>query len=279
MAQPGEIAARPVGEPQADALRRWLGRGRRGLLNTRTLGMAAMLPAWWLLSLWLGEQTMPGPVVTLQALSSLVAEGAVFADLGITLFRIFAGFAVAMTIGVAVGVLMGLSRWMSEFFSGWIAVGLSVPALIYIVVSYLSGLGLSEQAAIVAIALCTIFIVIYNIWEGVKSIDRKLVEMAQVHRASRLMVLRHVLLPQISPFIMASAKTNLGITWRITTFVELMGRPDGMGYQIYHYFQIYNITQVFAHAALFIIVMLIIEAFIAKVIEPWLFAWRPPAKA
>lgn len=242
------------------------------------LSLITFFGLWFGLSAIFGERVLPGPIATVQTLIKNMGEGEIFRHLGISLLRILGAFVLTMLLGTTVGVSMGLSRFAERFLQPWLAIGISVPALVYIVVMYLS-IGLTELAAILATTITTVFTVIYNVWSGVKSTDHKLVEMAQSFGASQSLIIRRVIIPQLYPVLMASGRFTLGLTWRIMTFVELVGRPNGIGFQIQHYYSLYNMTQVLAYAAIFILVMLCIEWLISTQLEPRLFAWRQDKRA
>ena len=61
--------------------------------------------------------------------------------------------------------------------------------------------------------------------------------MAQVFRMPRLSRLRHVILPQLAPFIVAAARSGIAVIWKIVLVVEFLGRSEGVGFQIHLYFQ------------------------------------------
>lgn len=247
---------------------------RTSRLGWRALSIGLFFSLWFSFSLFVGERVLPGPIVTGLTLWENIVDGTALPHLGISLLRILAAFTLTMLLGSAVGVAVGLSKGVDRFLSPWLSIGLSVPALVYIVLIYLS-VGLNELAAIVATSITTVFTVIYNVREGVKSTDHKLAEMAKSFGAGRGLIIRKVIVPQLWPILMASARFTLGLTWRITTFVELIGRPNGVGFQIQHYYSMYNMSEVLSYAALFIIVMLCIEWVISTQLEPRLFAWRP----
>jgi NitT/TauT family transport system permease protein len=58
-------------------------------------------------------------------------------------------------------------------------------------------------------------------------------------------------------------------------FVELLGRSNGVGYKIEFYFQMFNMSEVLAHALLFLFIMLFIEFVLLGAVERHLFRWRP----
>mgnify|MGYP001332568640 CR=1 FL=1 len=247
---------------------RWKGMG------SKLLSAAALIAIWWGLSLYLSKHVLPSPLLTVQTLLGDIAKGNVFSHLWITLTRVFLAFFLTMILGTTLGCLLGMSRRFSSVFGSWVVVGLSIPALVYIVVIFL-WLGLSETSAILAATMTTVFTITMNISEGVKSIDKKLLELGAVFKAGRWLTLRKIVLPQLYPYMMASARFGLGLTWKMVIFVELMGRSNGIGYMINYWYQMYNMSHVLGYALVFIVVMLLIEYVLNAFIEPKLFAWRP----
>jgi NitT/TauT family transport system permease protein len=169
---------------------------------------------------------------------------------------------------------MGLNRRAEAFLDIWVMIGLTVPSLCYAIMAFI-WFGLNEGAAIIAIAVTAAPSITINIWEGVKNIDTRLVAMARVFEASRATIVRRVLMPQILPYVMASARFGLGIIWKITVLVELIGRPNGVGFKLFYWYQLADMRQVLAWTLLFTIIMILIELLILKPIERRLFAWRP----
>ncbi len=99
--------------------------------------------------------------------------------------------------------------------------------------------------------------------------------MARIFEARRPTILARVLLPQVLPYIMASVRMGLGIVWKIAVLVELIGRPNGVGFKLFYWYQLADMAQVLAWTLLFTLVMLAIELGILKRIEQRLFGWRP----
>ena len=77
---------------------------------------------------------------------------------------------------------------------------------------------------------------------------------------------------------MASSRFGLGLIWKMVLFVELLGRSDGIGYKIEFYYQMFNMSEVLAHALLFLFIMLFIEIGILGWLDRRLFKWRPPQR-
>jgi NitT/TauT family transport system permease protein len=240
----------------------------------KLVSMVAAVIFWGLLSLTLPHEIFPGPIETARTLWGEIAGGSVWKDLIMTMLRVVAGLLLAMIIGVPVGVVMGLNRRVEAVLDVWVMIGLTVPSLCYAIMAFM-WFGLNEGAAIIAIAITAAPSITINIWEGVKNVDTRLVAMAKVFEATRLAIVRRVLMPQILPYVMASARFGLGIIWKITVLVELIGRPNGVGFKLFYWYQLADMRQVLAWTLLFTIIMLMIELLILKPIERRVFAWRP----
>ena len=243
-------------------------------MNIRLASIVAAIGLWWLLSLVLTSTIMPNPAVTAATLWGNVTGEGVTKDLSITLFRVFGGLALAMLIGTAVGVTMGLFRKAEKVLDTWVVIAMSVPSLCYTLVCFMM-IGLNETATIIAIAITAAPTIAINVWEGVKSIDTRLMSMARVFETTPARTFTKVVLPQILPYLVASTRFGLGIIWKITVFTELIGRPNGVGFKLFYWYQLADMKQVMAWTLLFTMVMLILEFVVLKPVENRLFAWRP----
>lgn len=221
---------------------------------------------WYIISLNVGDSVLPSPLLTLQTMVSDFQSGKLISALGITLLRVAQVFFLTLVLGTAIGCLLGLCKPFKALFGYWVVIGTSIPPLVIIIVVFLS-MGLSEASAVTAGVLTTIFTIIQNIEQGVKSLDKKLTEMGTTFNAPKTLMLRKVILPQIYPYIMASARFGLSLSWKMVIFVEQMGRSNGIGYGINHWYQMYNMAHVLSYALVFIVVMLIIELILNNVIR------------
>ncbi len=245
-----------------------------GVVSLRLASVVGALVLWWLLSLAMPANLLPGPWVATVTLAKDFAQGDVLPHLAITLLRVAGGLALAMLIGVPIGIFMGINLRAEKVLDIWVMVGLTVPSLCYAIICFIL-IGLNEAATIVAIGLTAAPSIAINLWEGVKTIDFKLVQMARIFEVGRARILASVLLPQVMPYVMASLRMGLGIVWKIAVLVELIGRPSGVGFKLFYWYQLADMAQVLAWTLLFTIVMLAIELGILKQLEQRLFGWRP----
>ena len=219
----------------------------------------------------------PAPHVVLGYLLDDITERTIWSNLVVTLLRIFFGFALAMAIAIPAGITLAFSSIARRMFGSWVTIGLMTPSLVFIILAY-TALGLNEYAAVIAAALAVVWVLTINIWESTKAIDLKLIQMARVFNVRKLAAIRKVVLPQLAPPLLASARFGLGLIWKMVLFVELLGRSNGIGYQIEYYYQLFNLGRVLEYTIFFVAIMLFIEVVILGKIEKRLFRWRPASK-
>ncbi len=251
---------------------------RAWLRSEPAIGTASVLSLvllWYAGTLLLPANILPPPHTVLQAMAELARGHELWSDIAISLTRIGFAFVLGMAIAGTLGFAMALSRTAGAFFRIWIVCGITVPAIVTILTIYLI-VGMSDRAAVLGAALTVVPFLTINIREGVKSIDTRLIQMGRVFRVGRWQMLRSVMLPQVAPMLLASARFGLGLVWKMVLFVELLGRGDGVGYRIEHYYQLFDMTSVLAYALCFLVVMLAIEIGVFGVIERRVFRWRKP---
>ncbi len=216
---------------------------------------------------------LPSPLRVATILWGEAVSGTLWRHIVPTLLRVAAAFTLAMVLGSALGLVLGLMPRVNRWADPWVVVFLNMPALVVIVLCYL-WIGLNETAAIVAVAANKAAAVLVTVREGARALDPAVAEMARVYRMSPLTRLRHVILPQLAPFFAAAARGGLSIIWKLVLVVELLGRPNGIGFQIHLYFQLFEVGHVIAYALSFIGVMLLIEYALIQPAEQRASRWR-----
>jgi NitT/TauT family transport system permease protein len=228
----------------------------------------------WQIGAGLAESRLfPGPLTVLQSLVKEVVNGALLSHLGITLVRVGVSFAIAMTIGTALGIALGRLPGLDRWLNPWLVILLNVPALVVIILIYV-WLGLVETALLVAVAINKIPNVAVTLREGSRALDRDYAEVAQSYRLGPWVTLREVIIPQLAPYILAAARNGLALIWKIVLVVELLGRSNGVGFQLQSYFQLFDVPRVMAYAAAFVLCVLLIELAIFAPLERRTGQWR-----
>lgn len=233
---------------------------------TPILSIAGLLLLWLTAALLTDDpQILPTPMALVPKFLTEVASGELLRHLGSTLLRVIWAFSLAMILGLALGLAMGRMPAVNRWLDPWLVIFLNLPALVLIVLCYL-WIGLNETAAILAVTLNKVPNVTTVLREGARALDPDLDAMAKVFRMSWWARMRHVVLPQLAPFITAAARSGIAVIWKIVLVVEFLGRSSGIGFQIHLYFQLFDVAMVMVYAFSFIAVMLLVEWL---VLQPW----------
>jgi ABC-type nitrate/sulfonate/bicarbonate transport system permease component len=238
--------------------------------------LAALIVLWGIVAALVHSSTLPSPASVFLFIVQDSLHGGMLVNLGMTLFRVTASFVLAMTVGSAIGFILGRGRFLDEAFSPWMLTLLNTPALVITALCYI-WLGLNEFAAILAVALNKIPNVAVLLREGVRSFDPALDDMSKVYRFSAWKRLRHIFIPQLTPFLIGAARSGLALVWKIVLVVELLGRPNGVGYAIAYYFQLFDVRAVLGYSVAFSLVMLAIEFVVLQPLDEYARRWRTAA--
>lgn len=237
------------------------------------LSALALLALWQGVAVSLNSHTLPTPAVVAQVFWQACLSGQLPYHLGITLLRLIASFAIAMPLGCALGILLGRNQKLDAFFDSWLILFLNIPALVTIILCYV-WFGLVEGAAIFAVVVNKLPNVVVTIREGTRALDQDLLEMARSYRFSKRKTLVHVIWPQLYPFVMGATRSGLALIWKIILVVELLGRSNGMGYQLHLFFQLFDVTSILAYTIAFVAVIQVLEMLVLKPLEIKARRWR-----
>jgi NitT/TauT family transport system permease protein len=242
-------------------------------LAQRIGSLALFIAVWQIAAGLIDSRLLPSAGAVFLALGHECLHGALLFNLGITLARVAAAFAIAMVIGTAIGIVMGRSRTIDVLFDSWLVLLLNLPALVIIVLAYV-WFGLTEAAAIGAVAVNKIPAVAVTLREGARALDRNVADMAASFRIGRWRTFRHVIMPQLYPYLFGAARSGLALVWKIVLIVELLGQSNGVGFEIQLYFQQFDVTDILAYTIAFAAVIQLIEWVVFQPLERRVGRWR-----
>ena len=242
-------------------------------LAGRVVSLLSLLAIWEAAAWFAHSRLFPGAGTVLVTLADEAMHGDLLHHLGATLARVAVAFVLAMAIGTAVGLAMARSRVIDALLDSGVVLLLNLPALVIAVLLYV-WLGLTEAAAIGAVTLSKLPSVVVTLREGARTLDHDLSDMARSFHLGVWRTLRHVTLPQLSPFFLVASRTGLALIWKIVLVVELLGRPDGIGYAIQVFFQLFDVRRLIAYALAFVAVVLAVEWGVLQPLERRLARWR-----
>jgi NitT/TauT family transport system permease protein len=246
----------------------------RSVVLLRLLFLAGVLAIW---------QVLSGHVVDPYFISSPArigrdtydgfAHGTLARDVAATMTEAGIGLAVGMATGILAGLLFGFFPLLDRVLEPFIGAVNAIPrpALAPLFVLWF-GLGMTSK--IVVASSLVFFVAFYNAYQGVKSIDQDVVNAVRVMRASRLQMLRIVILPAVFSWVFAAFKLSVGYALIGAIVGEFVGSTSGLGYQLTQAQGLLDTDRVFS-----IVVVTGVLAglvlYLASVVENKVLKWRP----
>ena len=209
---------------------------------------------------------LPAPLEVFSRLAKLVMEGEFWRHIGSSLFRIMAGYLCALLIGFILGAITARSKPLDALLSPAARVIRATPVASFIILLFVF---LSkERIPAITSSLMVLPVVWSNVYEGINSTDTKLLEMAKVFRLSPAKTLRKIYLPSVFPFLLAAAKTGMGLAWKAGIAAEVMVSPaSGIGAELYNAKIYLESADLFAWTAVIVIISMILEKLLMRLVR------------
>jgi NitT/TauT family transport system permease protein len=240
---------------------------------TRVYSLAVLIAAWAVTAALVQSRLLPGPLTIGTTILADIRSGELPFHMACTLGRVIGSFAIAMLLGITAGYAMGRSKTADRYADPWLIVLINMPALVTIIFAYV-WIGLNETAAILAVAVNKLPNVIVVMREGTRALDPEIDDMAKVFQFTAFKRIRHIVIPQLAPYLAASSRSGLSIVWKIVLVVELLGRPNGVGFVLGSAFSLFDMASILSYAICFIVLMLLIESLLVQPLERRANRWR-----
>ncbi|KPD12619.1 ABC transporter permease [Phaeobacter sp. 11ANDIMAR09] len=178
---------------------------------------------------------LPPPEAVVGRVIEIANEGyrdsTLWKHLGYSLFRVIAGFFFGALIGIPLGYAMGLSDWFRGWFEPIVEFMRPVPplALIPLVIIWF---GIGEVGKIILLFLASLWIMAISARAGVSGVNISKVHAAYSLGASKLQIMRHVIMPNSLPEIFTGARVAMGVCWGTVVAAELVAASEGAGMMI-----------------------------------------------
>ena len=193
-------------------------------------------------------------------------------DIGVTIWRVFGGFALAAMIGVPLGILMGAYKAIEAFFEPFVSFARYLPASGFIPLLILWA-GIGETQKLLVIFIGSFFQLVLMVAVSVGSTRRDLVEAAYTLGARASGIVWRVLLPSSAPDIAETLRLVLGWAWTYVIVAELIGASSGIGHMITDSQALLDTGQIIFGIVVIGVIGLISD-YLFKAVNHWLFPWR-----
>lgn len=211
-----------------------MGRKMRKILISLILPISVVI-VWALLTSFTGiipSYFLPSPAEVLKSFEALLTSGELITDTSLTLMRVIFGLLVSAIVGIPLGIILGWSKTANDLSSLLLGLLRPIPPIAWIPFAIL-WFGVGLESAIFIIFVGSVFPILINTMDGVKRVDKVLLESAYTLGASQIQTLRKVVVPASLPSIVTGLKVGVGVGLMCTVAAEMIGSNNGLGYLIF----------------------------------------------
>ncbi|MBR7832105.1 ABC transporter permease [Actinospica durhamensis] len=201
--------------------------------------------------------------------------GSYWTQIFTTLREAVSGFALGTVTGIVFGVVLGANPFLARVIGPYIKVFNAIPRIVLGSI-FLVAFGLGQTPKILLAAVLVFFVVFFNAFQGVREVDRNILNNARVLGASPWRVVRDVTVPSALTWIIASLHTAFGFAIVGALVGEVLGAQSGLGLVITTAQNQFNPDGVFATMIVIAVITLAAESLLTR-LERRLLSWRPPS--
>jgi sulfonate transport system permease protein len=254
------------------------GRRRRTAL-LRLISPVTALVIWQLVSELglVSAQKLPPPTQVWSTAATLVTSGSpafgtLQGALAVSLERVAVGFAVGATIGLLLALISGLSRIGENAVDPLMQMLRTLP-LFGLIPVFIVWFGIGEGPKIILIAIGAAIPLYLNAFAGIRNVDAKLGELAQVLHLRRRELITQIVLPGAMPQILVGLRQSLGVAWLALVVAEQINANAGLGFMISQATQFLR-NDVIIVALLVYCVLGLITDWLVRMLERKALSWR-----
>ena len=224
------------------------------------------LAIWEIIHLIVGKDILiPSPISVFMKIIELAGAGKFWAGIGASMLRILIGYFAGLLAGLLLGIVTAISKVLDAFFSPIAKIIRATPVASFIILLFV--FIVNNHIPAVTAFLMVLPVTWANVYEGIKSTDRKLLDMAKVFEVPRSRIIKGIYVPTIMPFFMSSAKMGMGLAWKAGIAAEVLTNPKfGIGSSLYNAKIYLETTDLFAWTAVIIIISVILEKILVRLI-------------
>lgn len=243
----------------------------------KTVIVLFWLLIWQILAFWAdNEILLVSPLKAIGRFGALLPKPEFWQVILHSMVRIGAGFCLGAAAGLLLAALAGRFSFLEELFSPVMTLCKTVPVASFVVL-----LLIWWGSAYLAVAICFL-IVLPNIFistlEGIRSTDKRLLEMAKVFRMPFRNRFFYIYRPALRPFLDSSLKLSLGMCWKSGVAAEVIGTPEfSIGEQLYFSKIHLDTADLFAWTAVIILLSMGFERVVLQLVKVF-FAWEPACR-
>lgn len=225
------------------------------------------LLAWQLASYLVGKELLlPSPRGVITRIGELLLTKEFYKITAVSVLRVLGGIILAVLLGTVLAVLTYVSKVADALLRPLVTVIKATPVASFIILALV---WLDRSNLPIFISLLMVLPVVWtNLSEGLREVDKKLLEMADVYRVSFLSKVMHIYIPSVMPYFSSATKTSIGLAWKAGVAAEVIALPAlSIGKKLFDSKAYLETTDLFAWTSVVIVLSLLLEIFFEALIS------------
>jgi len=177
------------------------------------------------------NQVFPGPLAVVTSIWELITNGTLLKHTIASLYRVTAGFYLAIVCGIPLGMVLGRSQTLMDAFNPLIQFMRPISPLAWIPLAML-WFGIGDMPAVFLIFLASFFPLVVSTTLAVSSINPTYFQVAANFNLTRWEIISKIIFPAMLPSVVTALRITLGIAWLVVVAAEMIAVDSGLGYLI-----------------------------------------------
>jgi sulfonate transport system permease protein len=245
------------------------------IVRSRWLSPTLLLLSWEAASRsgLIPDHILAAPSTVLATLFGMIRSGELPANLLVSASRVGLGLGIGVTAGIVLALLAGLSRPGEAAVDPLMQIKRTIP-VVALSPLFIVWFGIGETPKIALIAFATLFPVYLNLYNGIRGVDKRLVDAARSFGLGRTALIVHVILPGALPSLLLGLRYALTIAIVMLVIAEQINASAGLGFLV-------NNARDFMRTDIIVVCLMVYALlglaadFLIRAIEDRALAWRP----
>ncbi|MFL0249449.1 ABC transporter permease [Clostridium neuense] len=231
--------------------------------NKRLLNKFIVLLFWigvWQLVYLLinNELYVPAPINVFKTLKILIFKAEFWSSVGASIARTVAGIILSIVFGVVLGALCSINKFLYELMNPLIITIKTTPIMSFIIIALV---WFSSNNVNIFICFLMCFPLIWtNVLEGIKNVDKNILDMAKLYKVKKIMILKRIYMPSVFPYFSAACISSIGLGWKASIAAEVLSNPKySIGGQLYNAKLYMDSNELFGWTFVVIVISIVLE--------------------
>jgi ABC-type nitrate/sulfonate/bicarbonate transport system permease component len=221
---------------------------------------------------WVRPLFLPAVTTVLEQSLVLAAEGEIVVPLLVSLYRAFAGLALAVGVGVLLGLVMARSRWANWLLDPLVSLGFPAPKIAFVPI-FILWFGIDHLSKILLVAFTCVFPMIVATYHGAAAVSRTIIWSAEAMGTPERKLIFRIIFPAALPAIFSGVRVTMPVALIIAFTAEMIAGGGGVGAALMFAQRFFQTPTVFVYILIMLATGFVFDRLMLR-LRDWLIPWQ-----